>query len=370
MKKISIYAALLTTTMFSASANANTHITYTSYANTNSIQTNIGGDQNRWFWNVTAQNSTTVSPSSKLDLSTFYTENYANHRGHYIQGSIIQSIPLLGPAIEKSLDRAIDKRLRKTQEYISDSVRFDQLMHELELYNSLALNSDAAALIARDVEGDIYHYMNELGRHNSAYNMNVQPIYQDLLQPINHSAFNDIDSVLSYFSYARQLPGMRLRAEIGYKKDNFEWRIGGQKHRSADSLLTNERQKRQSVYSTMDWDISAKFNYMNYYVEESLDNYLGIEDFEHERSSEYHRLSYRFGQEASVYVGHGKHHNDILGNARYTQIGAQKCNNIANDMSLCSNLRFERSHVEDSFSESINGHYSGITAGINLDYRF
>lgn len=365
--KNSLKILLLTSTMISSTALAD-NISPNAFSQDDyvrQLQAKYKSNTQRWFWSVSAQATQDNTPTNR-----FTNYSHVQLQSVDFTNTVFSRIPLLGPSIEKSLDRAINRRLQRTAEFVATSDKYDRIMRELEFYQamSIATQMDLTSIQA-DIEDSLYYYKDELNHFRDRYNNRVLPRYETLT-PINHTAFNDVNSVLSYFAYARHLPGMRIRGEVGYKKENFEWRIGGQKHKANESVFSNERQERQSVYSTMDWDISAHFNYMNYYIDEDMQNFLGVKDLNHERKTEYHRLSYRFNDETALYLGHGINTDDVYGKAKYDHVGVQSCKDLIERLKLCGNIRYERADIQQNLLHDMNGQHSGVGATLNLDYRF
>ncbi len=365
--KHNLKAILLTTSMISgvALADAPEPSIFNQADYASQLQAGYQGHSARWFWSVSAQATQRQKPANR-----YVDYSHVNVQGTHFSNTVFSVIPLLGPSIEKSVDRAINRRLTRTAEYIATSDKYDRIMRELELYQAISAETQMdISAIQSDIEDSLYYYMDQLGHFDEERYGRTMHRY-DTLSPVNHSAFNDVNSVLSYFAYARHLPGMKLRGEVGYKKENFEWRIGGQKHKATESSFSNERQERQSLYSTMDWDISARFNYMNYYVDETMQNFLSVKDLDHARKSEYHRLSYRFNEDTALYVGHGLHKDDVFGKASYNHIGVQSCDDMIEGLKICGNIRYERADVQQDVLHDMNGQHSGVGATLNLNYRF
>lgn len=330
------------------------------------ISANLGQQHSRWFWNATA--STTLSSRGHLPNDHVNFESNAHHRQTYFNFSdSVWSIPVLAPALEKSINKAVHRRLKKVSEYYA---RIDDL-HRLQDFEKQVSQIDGYGDRYQPVMSDeMYQARYDLGYFKSTFhNLNGAPSYG--MDSFNHSLHNDMDSVLAHFRAARQAPGVKIRGELGYSSDKFEWRMGHQKQKTSGDNVSDKRQIRTSNYSTMNWNISDRMNYFNFITDETFENNFGVDGFDRETKSSYHRLGYALNDETSIFIGGGKHKDGIIGKTKYFHAGAQNCSTLANAWHMCSSLSYEDSEYDFTHNDFNDiGHKSGIRATLTARLEF
>ena len=149
---------------------------------------------------------------------------------------------------------------------------------------------------------------------------------------------DDMESVLAYYSAAKENPSVRVSGELGYKSERLNWRFGAQKQKlqSVTGGLVNE--KNVNMYSALDLKISERMTYFNVTAYENSKNSFGIDNFSTSRKTNYHRLNYNISDEFSVFAAQGKIRHDLLGKTQSTQIGVKNCWASQKDLSLCASL--------------------------------
>lgn len=338
----------------------------TAYAQTQRITAEIGQSKSNWFWNASTSVAQQNQPYRAQKYVDFSQGNRSNFDHKYISfpSLITTGVPILGEALERGLNKAVHKRLTKTAEQYARVEAFNRLQKYAEELQSA--NPELYAPTSGVTETQhLARFDRALFNHAA---ITPRPLNMSL-SSFDNTIHHNMQSVLDYYHAAQDLSGVRLRGEIGYKTNSVQWRMGVQKQKVDGYSNSTEQQKRKSIYSTASWDISDRLNYFHVFTRENFENRFGLEGFSHESSAQYHRLSYAVNENTHLFIGKGRLHDDLIGNAERYHSGVQNCTELQNMWNLCSSLSYQKTSYADAGSEIMRDK-SGVQAALTAKIRF
>jgi hypothetical protein len=333
---------------------------------TQRITAEIGQSKSNWFWNASTSVAQQNQPYRAHKYVDFSRVNRSNFEHKYIRfpSLITTGVPILGEALEKSLNKAVHKRLTKTAEQYARVEAFNRLQKYAEELQSA--NPELYALTTDVTETQhLARFDRALFNHAA---IAPRPLNMSL-SSFDNTIHHNMQSVLDYYHAASDLSGVRLRGEIGYKTNSVQWRMGIQKQKIDGFRNSMEQQERKSIYSTANWDISERLNYFHVFTRERFENRFGLEGFSHESSAQYHRLSYAVNENTHLFIGKGRLHDDLIGNAERYHSGVQNCTELQKTWDICSSLSYQKTSYAEADSEIMRGK-NGVQAALTAKIRF
>ncbi len=327
----------------------------------------ISQNKSNWFWNAStsvAQNNNKPHSREYVKIKRDDKENYAQRYINF-PNLITTGIPILGKALETSINKALHKRITKTELHYARVEAFNRLQAYAE---TVQQNNPELYESSADVTDALHQNRLSTGLFNqTALN---QPHRQSIgFTSFDSTIHHDVASVLDHYNAVRTQPGVRLRGELGYKTNSFEWRMGLQKQKTDGMTSSTEPQKRKSFYSAASWDISERLNYFNVFTQEKFKNRFGLEGFSNDATAHYHRLSYALNENTNIFIGKGRTNDDLLGQVEQRHSGVQNCTELRNIWNICSSVSYQITSYGADSSQVMSdkkGAHLALTAKMNF----
>jgi hypothetical protein len=338
---------------------------------TQTLQTTaqIGQAKSNWFWAA----STRITNEQYVHAKRKYPDFSGGERSQYNQKYFVfpklitKGLPILGKALEVSINKAVYKRLNKTAAYYEHAETFDRLQRQIE---TMQMKNPDIYANAPLFSSALHHARLNLGQFN---NIARAPHYKDAIATtaFDNTIHHGIDSVLDYYDAARRQSGGRMRGEIGYETNSVNWRIGVQKQKTKGYEHYAGQQERKSVYSALSWDISDRVNYFNVFTREEFENNNDLNSFTFDIASHYHRLSYAVNDNVSLFTGQGRSNSALFGQTEFRHSGVQDCSTLQNTWQICSGISYQESSYKNSNTEHYSAQEkSGIHLTLSAKLRF
>lgn len=333
-----------------------------------SFSAQISQQRSRWFWEAGASAQSyrhgDIHDSFNYEIDRY---NHEFHQYFRFPEGMQSSVPIITGTIENLLNKAVNRRLRKTDEEYERLENYSETMDRINQYRQIAGMYNIMPLF----NDELHSAQMDLGFHTHSQFATNAVDGMATLTLFNPSLQDDMDSVLTHFKQTRQGPGIRLRGETGYRSDNVDLRIGAQKQRLRSDFDMFTSQQRDSYYATAQWNIGNHWHYFTFATRETVENSFGFDGFDRELSSEYHRVVYDMNDNTSIYAGLGNAEDTLFGKTDYQHIGARYCNSIAPKLDTCLSLNYEQANYDQAATDVFQtDNRSGFTTFAKLTYKF